>query len=78
VWKETQQLISPPNLLPGPEGSIDIQWKMEKFDLLINVPEDPQELPTFSSDDYTQNSIKGTLDPVKMQPVLFSWLIELL
>jgi hypothetical protein len=76
LWRQTQKLINPPNILPGPDGSIDIHWKTAKFDLLINIAEDPNEPATFSSDDYGQNAIKGTFDPKKMSQALLSWLLE--
>ena len=76
LWKETQKLIDLPNILPGPDGSIDIHWKTTNFDLLINIPEDPNEPATFSSDDYGQNMIKGTFDPKKVNHALLSWLME--
>jgi len=76
LWRQTQKLITPPNILPGPDGSIDFHWKTPKFDLLINIPEDPEEPATFSSDDYGQNTIKGTFDPNKINHALLSWLME--
>jgi len=78
LWKKTQKLISPPSLLPGPDGSVDVQWKTPKFDLLVNIPEDSNESATFASDDYEQNSVKGTFDQKKINPALFYWLIEFL
>ena len=29
-----------PDILPGPDGSIDISWETEKFDCLLNFPDD--------------------------------------
>ncbi len=76
LWRQSQKLIAAPNILPGPDGSIDVHWKTAKFDLLINVPEDPTEPATFSSDDYGQNMIKGSFDLKKINQALISWLIE--
>jgi len=78
LWRKTQKLISSPNIFPGPDGSIDIHWKNAKFDLLVNIPENPNETATFSSDDYEKNTVKGTFDHKKINPVLFYWLIEFL
>ena len=33
-----------PRILPGPDGSIDVHWKMPQFELLVNIPEDPSKL----------------------------------
>lgn len=76
LWRQTQKLVTPPNILPGPDGSIDIHWKTPKFDLLINIPEDIKEPATFSSDDYGLNTIKGTFDSKKFNQALLSWLME--
>lgn len=78
LWRKTQKLISSPNILPGPDGSIDIHWKSPKFDLLVNIPENPNESATFAGDDYEKNSVKGTFDQKKINPALFYWLIEFL
>lgn len=78
LWRKTQKLISPPNILPGPDGSINVHWKSTKFDLLVNIPENPNESATFASDDYEKNAVKGTFDQKKINPALFYWLIEFL
>ena len=78
LWRQTQKLISSPNIFPGPDGSIDICCKNSKFDLLVNIPENPNEIATFSSDDYEKKTVKGTFDQKKINPVLFYWLIEFL
>ncbi len=78
LWRKTQKLITPPKILPGPDGSIDVHWKSPKFDLLVNIPENPDESASFASDDYEKNTVKGTFDQKKINPALFYWLIEFL
>jgi len=76
VWKKNQKIITIPRFLPGPDGSIDIHWKVPTFDLLINIPESPSEPATFAADDYGKNSAKGTFDLRKMNQMLVYWLVE--
>lgn len=78
LWKETQKLIHVPNISPVPDGSIDIHWKNDNYDLLVNIPEDNSEPATFSSDDYKINAVKGTFDQKEINPILFYWLTEYL
>jgi len=41
--RETHKRNLPaPRILPGPDGSIDVHWKMPQFELLVNIPEDPR------------------------------------
>src|SRR5271157_99360 len=37
-------IVPIPSILPGPGGSIDVDWETDAFKLLVNVPEDPTEL----------------------------------
>ncbi len=78
TWKCTQKILPPPEILPGPHGSIDVHWKTPNIDLLLNVPEDETEPATFSADDYKENSSKGTFDLKQMNQVLLFWVTEIL
>ena len=52
----------PPEISPGPNGSIDLFWRTNKRELLINVPADFQRLPSYYGDDReegTENAIRG-------------------
>ncbi len=78
TWKRTQKILPTPDILPGPDGSIDVHWKTPKMDLLLNVPEDESEPATFSCDDYKENSSKGTFNLKQMNQVLLFWVAEIL
>lgn len=41
-----------PEILPGPGGSIDIYWKEEKFEALLNFPNDSRDFAHYYIDDY--------------------------
>jgi len=43
LWKKTYE-IPLPIIAPVPDGSIDINWENEKFELLINVPKNENDL----------------------------------
>lgn len=72
-------VIPSPRISPGPEGSIDIHWQTDSYELLVNIPENPAVPATFYGDDYGKLSIKGTFDPTS-EPAghlaLVSWLIR--
>lgn len=53
--------IDAPEILPGPDQSIDLYWNRPKYEMLINVPVDRNEIPTYYGDDRRGNSIKGTI-----------------
>lgn len=65
-----------PKILPGPEASIDLHWKMERFELLINIPESLSKPATFYGDDYGALCIRGNLNPSKPVPGLVVWLLS--
>jgi hypothetical protein len=65
-----------PQILPGPMGSIDVHWKTEKFELLLNIPSDPNAEASFYGDDRGNIHIKGTLDTSKANAGLLVWLMN--
>jgi hypothetical protein len=64
-----------PRILPGPDGSIDLHWKCESFEVLLNIPPEP-DLASFYGDDFGNAKIQGTFDPKVFNLGLLSWLIR--
>src|SRR5438876_3492859 len=64
-----------PRILPGPHGSIDVHWKMPRFELLVNIPKDTSKPATFYGDDFGNSSIRGHLNPAEAIPGLVVWLL---
>ena len=73
--EEFQAELPIPRILPGPNGSIDLHWKTNVFELLLNVPPEPG-LATFYGDDLGKVEIRGHLDPKVFNLGLISWLIR--
>ena len=48
-------------ILPASEGSIDLHWKTELFELLVNFR--PDGAVSYYGDDYCENSIQGKTCP---------------
>jgi len=63
-----------PEIEPGPRGSIDIYWETPDFDLLVNIPSDPQKEAEFSGDRNGKRKFDGTLDTSLPNRGLVSWL----
>lgn len=61
IWDEKGTCIPSPRILPGPDGSIDLFWKRNNYDLLINIPESPNTTANF----YGDNNIKSHNTRVK-------------
>jgi hypothetical protein len=68
--------VPAPRFGPGPSGSIDIHWKTERHEILINIPkgDGPAE---FYGDDYGTESIKGKFDPARRNLLVMTWLSAL-
>jgi hypothetical protein len=64
-----------PMILPGPDASIDVHWKMPWFELSVNIPKDASQPATFYGDDFGNSSIKGTLNPAEEIPGIIVWLL---
>ena len=65
-----------PRIQPGPAASIDMHWKMERFELLVNIPSDPSKSATFYGDDYGDLCMRGNLNPSEAIPGLVVWLLS--
>ena len=63
-----------PMIFPGINGDIDIEWKNDKFQLLISIPDDKNELAGLYGNDYGEDEIELDFDINKPNPMLLSWL----
>ena len=60
------KIMATPKIYHAPGGSIDIYWKNERFNLLINIP--PGDAPaTFYGDNYGAQVTEGKFDPQHFQ-----------
>jgi hypothetical protein len=76
LWQHFHIYIELPDILPGPEGSIDLHWKAERCDLLVNIPVDPSAKATFYGEDRRGTFIKGAFDPGVYNQGLLLWLAD--
>jgi hypothetical protein len=63
-------------ILPGPDGSVDIHWKNPKKELLVNIPADKNTPALFYGDDYGNLSIEGKMETNSLHPSVIMWLIN--
>lgn len=75
-WEKFLVIIDAPKIFPGPSGSIDLHWRTEEYELLVNIPADPEKFAEFYGDDYGNAHIKGGFDPTGYNLGLLSWLSE--
>ncbi len=71
--------VSPgvPDLAPVPDGSVDIDWRLNGHELIVNVPKDQSAPAAYYGDDGAgSRSIKGKLDLNAPNQWLFFWLTE--
>ncbi len=63
-----------PMIFPGIHGDIDIEWKNDKFQLLISIPENKENLAGLYGSDYAEDEIEIDFDINKTNSRLLSWL----
>ena len=68
--------LTAPEICPGPDGSIDLLWKLVDRELLINIPVDENESADFYGDDSDNNIIKGKLNLTEMHEWILIWLMK--
>lgn len=67
-WK-----FSIPDIAPSPDGSIDVHWKEEKFEILVNIHPHPNKTMSYYGDDQSGNSIKGYFHHINVG-LIIDWL----
>jgi hypothetical protein len=69
-WRHHVAVIPVPHIAPGSDGSIDIHWKTDRFELLVNIYQGPDFTAGFYGEDCGRSKIKGKLDPVSKSAYL--------
>jgi hypothetical protein len=65
-----------PRIGPGPNESIDLYWKKQDWELLVNIPAESSRMATFYGDDYGSQKIKGSFNPNSFHYGIVPWLIR--
>lgn len=74
LWKIEGNTIRPPDIMPVPDGTIDIHWDRPEFELLVNIPCGDNDMAEFYGDDRGCISIKGEFDSSQLNEGLIHWL----
>lgn len=77
IWDEKVYAIPSPKILPGPNGSIDIYWKKNNFDLLVTISEHPSTTAFFYGDDKSDEIYEGRFNIKKNNPGIFLSLLTI-
>ena len=76
-WKNNTVWVSAPDFCPGPNGSIDLLWKLEDRELLINIPVNENNLVGYYGDNFQNGSIiKGKLNLAEKNEWILMWLMK--
>jgi len=75
-WKCYKVWPDSPKIQPGPEGSIDINWRLGRRELLINVPANEKSPVTYFGIRSPKETIKGKLDPSLSNEWILLWLLR--
>jgi hypothetical protein len=68
-------ILDTPRIYQAHEGSIDVLWHNDKYQLLVNFPEDENSPASFYGDNFNTETIKGTFDPTEESCGLLAFLI---
>lgn len=69
-------VIPVPKIGPGPDRSVDLHWKYQSRELLMNIPADANEAAAFYGDDYGTQKFRGQLDVKTFNLGFAHWLIS--
>jgi hypothetical protein len=72
---ELEMNLGVPRIAPADDGSIDLHWKTTDRQLLINIPADGSQAPTFYGDAREGDNISGSIQSEIMHVLMVSWLV---
>jgi len=62
IWTKEQKVIPSPSISSGPDGSIDVYWRLPSSKVLLNVPSSANDFPTYYARDHFGGSeFNGTI-----------------
>lgn len=75
LWDEKFE-VPIPVVLPSSNGSFDINWETEKFELLLNIPSDVKELVNLYGEKlgFPEDEIEVRINYNLVELVLIEWL----
>lgn len=73
LWRSYGVKMAIPTIGLGPNGSVDLYWKKQSWELLVNVP--PIGPATYYGDNYGREKNKGSFDPEKLSTSVIAWLM---
>lgn len=76
LWDLRGICLPVPRIGPGPDGSIDLHWKLPTRELLVNIPADAGKIATFYGDHYSPERISGSLDSKNFHFEIAVWLVD--
>jgi len=62
-----------PEIFSGTKGDILVQWKTDRFQLVIVIPEDPVKPTNYYATDYDKNEEEGTATNERLNNLYFNW-----
>lgn len=68
-------VLDAPQIYHGYEGSIDLLWRTDKYQLLVNFPEDDDSPGSFYGDNFNIDTFEGTFKPSKVECSLLAFLV---
>jgi hypothetical protein len=74
LWADFRLNSPVPEIAPGPDGSLDLDWQTANRELLVNIPADLDKPATFYGDDKVNTKLKGILDTSADNVWLLMWL----
>jgi len=76
LWRYGRVTLPAPGIQAGPDGSIDLHWKLDTVELLINIPANTGELFTYYGDSKVGQIVKGSFGTNMSTQWLMLWLIQ--
>jgi|SRR5579859_5684297 len=76
LWHSHHTKLAAPRIWYEPDGSIDLHWRVQHRELLINIPEEEAMPASFYGDNKAGQIVKGRLDLSNNNQWLLMWLMQ--
>lgn len=73
LWDRSHLRIDAPLILFCRDASIDLWWNTMSYELLVNMPAEPNAYAEFYGERSEGRALKGTFDPTTLHAGIIAW-----
>jgi hypothetical protein len=75
LYDKYEHVLEPPQIAPYPDGGITLYWRKDRLNILVHIPSDETEYPTYSTLP-SNPAFQGRFDEQEFSYFLFAFILR--